>query len=261
MPSPHATLKPESINYDTKVVAFLDVLGFKNLIRKAKVADQAANIICSLDYALRHHSPDAPDSCTVKMFSDCICVSAMPTEEGLDFVLWRCVVMQGLLLENGHLLRGAVTFGRHFQNDSMIFSEGLVNSYELEQSATYPRIIVSEDVARSAKEAPRSVGDLSSASNLLLEDQDGMIFLDYFRYMEFLAYIDRKNRIFRPASYQFKDPYYTEEDAVTPSEFSECHKTVVERGLKEYVDRPHVLQKYGWMAQFERRADRFQFSE
>ena len=154
MPSSHVTLKPSAIKYDTKLVAFLDVLGFKNLIRTAKVASRAAEIICSLDHALRHQSPGAPHSGTVKMFSDCICVSALPTSEGLDFVLWRCVTLQGLLLEKGHLLRGAVTYGRHYESDSMIFSEGLVNSYELEQNAIYPRVIVSAEVARSASEAP-----------------------------------------------------------------------------------------------------------
>ena len=108
MPGGHVTLEPDDVHYDTRVVAFLDVLGFRNLIRVAKDIARATDIICSLDRALQHNRPPASRPLApIKMFSDCISVSDSATPDGLDYVLWRCVVLQGLLLERGYLLRGA----------------------------------------------------------------------------------------------------------------------------------------------------------
>lgn len=247
MSSHHMEVRPDDIQYDTKIVAFLDILGFKNLIRKATVAAQAKNIIYLLEQALMHSKPrEVTAEGTVRMFSDCISISSAPTLEGIGWILWRCIVIQGLLIQNGYLLRGAVTEGKHYESDNIIFSEALVNSYELEKSAVYPRIIVETGVVTRARETNQTDQVCSPAKDLLLQDQDGMIFLDYFRFMEVLSNIHSTG----PAPW--------ESEALTPSEFLERHQELIDEGLIECADRPHLLQKYYWMATFQKRNDRFQ---
>jgi len=249
-------LRPEAVSYTERVVAFLDVLAFTALIRKASNHAQAAATICLLDNALRHRDlPESRPHARLRMFSDCICLSDDASPEGVHFVLWRCVVIQGLLLGSRQLVRGAVTLGRHYENESMIFSEGLVQSYELEKSAVYPRVILSPHVVSLAQNQASSDVTGSPVRELILSDFDGLPFLDYFRFLEIL--MDMQSR--QPAAYESRDLSHPEEEetAMSPQEFLERHSQVVQQGLQEWAGEPHVLQKYAWMATLERRADRY----
>jgi hypothetical protein len=76
---------------------------------------------------------------------------------------------------DGLFLRGGVATRRHFENERMIFSEGLVSAYELETLARWPRTLVHESVEALALTDP-----------LIRKDPcDGRRFVDYLEYCSY----------------------------------------------------------------------------
>lgn len=241
----HADVTKEEIQYTTRLVAFLDILGFKDLIRQATDRTRAIDIVFHLEKSLLH-ARGSSSEVSVRMFSDCISMSSPPTPSGLEGLFWRCIVVQGLLLRYGYLLRGAITEGHHYESDRMIFSEALVRSYQLEKVAIYPRVIVAKQLAeRAPTEVQQVDAPWSPANTLLLQDRDGMFFLDYFRFMETLAWIDA----WRPEPWESMDIHHSEppEGFVTPDEFLEIHRALIKAGQDANADDPRVFQKYAWM--------------
>ena len=119
--SDHADVTKEAIQYTTRLVAFLDVLGFKDLIRQAADLAKAVDIVFHLEKSLLHARGSSAEV-SVRMFSDCISMSSPPTPSGLEVLFWRCIVVQGLLLRHGYLLRGAITEGKHYESDPFLKS-------------------------------------------------------------------------------------------------------------------------------------------
>ncbi|MEK6289221.1 MAG: hypothetical protein AABO57_26200 [Acidobacteriota bacterium] len=222
--------------FEPRIVAFLDVLGFKDLIDRAARDDNATPIIEALEKALTYvgadNKPSGDFQGQTKMFSDSVIMSGSPTLAGLNWVFWRCIVTQAMFVEYGLLLRGAITQGKHYQSEQLVFSEGVVNSYLLEQRvAKYPRVVVEPSIAKLAQQQGRSF-PYPPPDDLILEDEDGVLFLDYFRYIT--------------------DGPASRVDAVR---FPERHREVVEEGARRFAKLPHVLEKYRWMAMYHNRKD------
>lgn len=252
----HADVTHHEIQYETKIVAFLDVLGFKDLIRQAAEPTRAVDIVFHLEKSLLHARGSSREV-TVRMFSDCISMSSPPTPSGLEALFWHCIVVQGLLLRYGYLLRGAITEGHHYESDRIIFSEALVRSHQLEAAAVYPRVIVEKQLVERASTMVQQLdAPWSPASTLLLQDRDGMFFLDYFRFMEVLAYIDT----FRPEPWEGRDLSHAEppEGFVTPDKFLDIHRALAKEGQAAHANDPRIFQKYAWMGTYQDRPDRFQ---
>ncbi len=79
-----------------------------------------------------------------------------------------------LLMEEGLLVRGGITIGEFYADDSIVFGEGLIRAVELEEkTAIMPRIIVDKD---------RFNIDISAleSKQCLIEDTDGQYFVNYF---------------------------------------------------------------------------------
>ena len=81
-----------------------------------------------------------------KLFSDCMCISCDNFGSNLYYMLNELSYLQFSLASQGLFVRGAITYGPHFENDRIIFSEALIRAYELEQKANYPRIIISNEI-------------------------------------------------------------------------------------------------------------------
>lgn len=129
------------IEYKRRLVAFIDVLGFKSLVFSAnpesiekyytfllsKFADGA--IKRKLEYLL---------------ISDSIVIFCDDTQENLFTLIKFTGLIQSGLLSEGIIVRGAISHGDLFvdQENNIIVGEGLVKSYTLEAAAKYPRIIL-----------------------------------------------------------------------------------------------------------------------
>jgi hypothetical protein len=116
-----------------------------------------------------------------KIFSDNIIIakklSSDPSEriKGI-FSLLNCVShfqISSVGVSVGWLVRGGITIGDFFIDNTMVWGPALLRAYELENNiAIYPRVVIDHDI----------ISELNSnkeASDYLLLDFDGVTFLNY----------------------------------------------------------------------------------
>ncbi len=186
--------------YETKAVAFIDILGFKEIIKglsqnpikffeikrllesllmdEKRIYGVQARIL--LDYN---------KSFNMTVFSDSIVISdKFDQSDSLGKfnhsynVLLHAKDIASRLLRVGVLCRGGVANGKMYHQDRIFFGDGLVRAFEFEsQLAIYPRIIVSEDIANDLIARDDSLGIVNiKLSDILSRDVDGLWFINYF---------------------------------------------------------------------------------
>lgn len=189
--------------YDERYVAFIDILGFKEIIRKSRdVSAQGHWSISSIysalnlsfdgfekDYITKFQKSDS--DLKVTTFSDFVVISTQTSEAGLDlliFVVW-CVIRDWL--SKGYLSRGGITRGNVIHHSSLgtkpglIFGPAFIEAYVLEQEvADYPRVVFSKDVRSDLntyqKDEQRTI---SAIKTLVHRCSDGPQCIDNFGHL------------------------------------------------------------------------------
>lgn len=134
-----------NIDYKKRLVAFIDVLGFKNLVFSAdpKPIEKYYNFLLSkfAEGAIKR-------KLEYLLISDSIVIFCDDTLENLFTLIKFTSLLQSGLLTEGIIIRGAISSGDLFvdQENNIIVGTGLVNSYGLEAAAKYPRIIIDRKV-------------------------------------------------------------------------------------------------------------------
>jgi len=169
------------VNYENRLVLFVDILGFKNIVNRS-VTDRSLlefvhECISSLsgstietktyknipwvpvnkeDEGAHIITPNHPEfdqrtrdkwPISVTHFSDCIVMSAKADTNGSCNLLMRTATdLLYSFFERGILLRGGITVGKLIHESSgVLFGPALVEAYELESNeAKYPRFVVSK---------------------------------------------------------------------------------------------------------------------
>lgn len=212
------------------IIAFIDILGFKELIN-SKDPDKNLNKIYS-SFLKCFNETTAFSIATIKTFSDNILFVFPEVEEGnLGSIFITLSALQRELLLEGFVIRGAITVGEIHVGDNIIFGKGLVDAYNLEsKSAIMPRIILSSEAMILCQEYlkcyAREFDDPYAKS--LLQDVDGFWFLNY---------LDNPSD-----DYEF----YTDcEEGYLLS-----HKLFIEKRLEKYSSDIRVFEKYVWLANY-----------
>lgn len=160
------------IEYQERVVAFIDILGFKNIIRESETdIKKLATINRVLSY-LKHHEDkklwgiqlmeieeDAQKKgvsnfniskgieCTC--FSDSIVVSVLADDKFINNIVSTLIAQLSsigrILMIEGVLFRGGITIGKLIHENGVVMGQALIDAYELETNvAKYPRIVLSD---------------------------------------------------------------------------------------------------------------------
>jgi len=139
------------LNYKIKAVAFLDILGFKSIVKKSEDIQFREKLIKSL-VELKGMEMSRENMAGVKFdygkeltaFSDSIVISYDISNDGAIFnILYDIIFMQIDLIAMGLLLRGGITLGDVFHDGGVVVGPGMIKAYEMESKiAIYPRIIV-----------------------------------------------------------------------------------------------------------------------
>lgn len=176
---------------ELSVVAFIDVLGFSAMV-KADAASQGEKYLEAFREVLEEVKTsfqDVEGGLDAKMFSDSIVLAAPLSPDAVIDVLKACANLQQRFLKRGILLRGGVSYGKHFADSTVMFSEGLISAYHIEsQLAKYPRIVVDKNVIDyfvhhgDVHEDKREVG-----RSLMIQDRDKVSFVHYLSSAEFLS--------------------------------------------------------------------------
>lgn len=182
--------------YENRVVAFIDILNFKNKINatediddpKAKI--QLEKLIHVLEYIQKGFDNILKTNQTafqVTMFSDSVVFSVKETDS-ITFISIIEILkhLQINLIKDGILLRGGIVYGKIIHDERKIIGPALIDAYELEgKSALYPRIVIDPDILKTDTNITESTAGLFNVSDflnkqLIQEDFDGTYYVDYF---------------------------------------------------------------------------------
>lgn len=164
----------ENLVYGKSFFAFLDILGYKALIEKHG-AEAPKFIFKIVANAYQFHR-SSYESVKVKVLSDSILIwSTIDHPIGFWNVLNVTDMLRGSFLKEGLLIRGGLSFGDNFIHSDIIISPALISSYQLEQQAVYPRIIIDDSALKEGQQG-------------IIKKEDGklgMLVDGYFRICEF----------------------------------------------------------------------------
>jgi hypothetical protein len=201
------------MNYENRIVLFLDILGFKSIIGKTlnKNEDDEKQIqylydtlkrIGSFvrDNFKRRNGNWKNNNARVTQFSDSIIVSFIENDE---YVLLNLInIIQDLIIylaDNGLLCRGAITYGKLIHTGNVIFGPALNDAYETEtRAALYPRVILDKTLLDLSKANlteflpfEEFMSNKEQMLSYLLKDTDDKFYINYFP--EYLNQIPRRN--------------------------------------------------------------------
>jgi len=165
-------LNKTEIKYERRIIAFIDILGFKEIVKQSEFDISKIELIHSvLEYIKDWETPerwsldfleieeDAQKKGVEKFdirgktnstsFSDSIVVSVKVDDnvnEMTSTLIVNLAYIGAILLEKGILFRGGLTIGSIIhKNNGIVFGQGLIDAYLLEtKRAKYPRIILSD---------------------------------------------------------------------------------------------------------------------
>jgi hypothetical protein len=147
------------MSFESRVVGFIDVMGFKDLVLRAERGDKVAgttldNLLKELDahVTLDNKSVTAPVMVVPQYIamSDSIIVSVPEqhtdpvgglTYDGIAIVAAKVIQLAQTLLEGGRLVRGAIHVGPVRLENSTIFGSGYMEAAMSELVAWSPRVI------------------------------------------------------------------------------------------------------------------------
>jgi hypothetical protein len=136
--------------YEMRATLFLDLLGFRSLIKARREKDILE--VLSIPPQIEFRNKPVPDfDFQVTAFSDCIVCSARILGRNNFLPAAYIAIYAGRLalemLARGILVRGAITVGKLYHQGQTVFGPALIEAYELESRvAQYPRIIVPHKV-------------------------------------------------------------------------------------------------------------------
>jgi hypothetical protein len=224
------------------VVAFVDILGYKEMVLEAENIGKPHEFLLTMRNALieslKHLTEEENDlfdkDFKVKIFTDNIVigypVKYSDAESELGSIFNNLSFFQLSMVNHGFFLRGAISIDNLFIDDNIVFGKGLIDSYLAEnKKARDPRIILTETASLAVKHHLTYYAQPQYAPQTrdLFLDSDGQYFLNYLDSV--LIGVPER------------EPYF---NAIMK------HKQVIEEKLQEFRNRPLLWSKYAWSANY-----------
>lgn len=141
------------MKYDTRVVAFIDILGFTESVNKSNKSRKEFNrilktltelkeffLVPKSEYSLKVEKKIDLDT-QITQVSDSLIISRVIHEKGgIYSMLSDCSFATHLLIENGFLCRGAVKVGKMYHKGFLLFGEAYLKAYVSEENERLPII-------------------------------------------------------------------------------------------------------------------------
>ena len=229
--------------YEERYCAFIDILGFGELIGKLQSGGTPLHILRELLSKI-HNSPPtnagalARSDFRAQSISDAVALSAASNAAGLGAIIHSVNQLAVDLLTQGVFIRGALVKDRLYHDDKMVFGNALVRAYRLESTVVrYPRVMVTREVAEDVRGI-----DEKTFNQLLRRSDDGPMFVHVLRAIEFAAL---------PAALGTKETRRLRIDnakfAGKLSQYA-CIVGQLQRRFDEATDNPNHFEKVKWFA-------------
>lgn len=215
------------VRYQQRIIAFLDVLGWKELVAESVRSRVAMRHLAglqlwgALDQSLTESLARRGEH-VVTHFSDSIVLSWLAPRRPQDRI--RLVLDTAVLVRNYFLnrvfVRGGLTRGRLVHGKNVVFGPALIDAHELESKhARYPRVIVAEALAKALFADFKAV---QAKVPLIRRDTDGTVFLDFLS--------------------------LGREDIRWPNFMSEVRSHLLE--CRAQTRKPRIREKYDWLVRY-----------
>lgn len=190
----------ETIQVEDSIVAFIDVLGFKELIEDVKANEYDLNK--RLNHFHRAINPSFkylrdtaeftqkypfPEKCHVKIFTDNIVFSwILSNHRDGEIEIWQALknlsfYQSGLAIE-GYFSRGGIEIGKVYSDDTILFGWPVIEVVRLEKErSVFPRVIFGKSFIDKVIPKIKSLKEplKSPLSDLIVKSVDGEYFLNY----------------------------------------------------------------------------------
>lgn len=146
--------------YEERYVAFIDILGFREMVarmaRAPKFYEEMLSALGVMRQTLPPRNDKAATGLRVQTFSDSIVLSVAPTPDGLWHLLFVAHDLANALLPRGIFIRGGVSRGRMHHEEDILLGEAMVDAFDLETKvAGTPRIVLTKQVWTDSQQAAR----------------------------------------------------------------------------------------------------------
>jgi hypothetical protein len=263
--NPYYTADEEPILIKS-VFAFIDILGYKDIVLKAREDNAEPIMFRRLYNALKNGRYRLEKSCTngndkklddiincliesltekdnyfLKAFTDNIVIGFPENNNNhmcFQEIISKLARFQFEMIEKDFFIRGAVSYDDAYIDDIVVFGRALTEAYEGESNqAINPRIILTESAVNAIDPYIDRHPNLTSSDKIpsswikenLLEDSDGKWFINYLN-AAFLDFFD-----------------YNREPNL---EIILKHKELVENNLEKHKENNCVWSKYVWVAHY-----------
>ena len=188
--------------YKISVVAFIDILGFKEMIKKSEKDtneyERVWNALRVIKRWKKDHRSRHTETTSISIFSDSIVISSSsePIMNTLKYVIEDVMYLQENLLQYEILCRGGVSVGNLYHSKNKMFGPAFLEAYRLESiEAKYPRVILLKNTIDKIKDIDRNdqvwpmFADIKN--NYLREDKENpdIMYIDYLH-----KYISNRNQ-------------------------------------------------------------------
>ncbi|MDP2077073.1 MAG: hypothetical protein Q8J85_03435 [Sulfuricurvum sp.] len=221
-----------NIQYEDRVVIFLDILGWGNIVEQSVANPNILENIANIAYNAKDMSEnlntekESPLFSRVTNFSDSLVISLSINDlypQRIDFFLLPLI---SAALNAGMFIRGGITRGKIYHDNNMVFGPALNEAYKLESmkdKAIYPRIIIDESVKEICY-----INRIEFLKNWRKIDDD------YFFY----------DFIYTLTQFKFDSKTIVYEERINNL------KQTIEKNLNDNKDDDKIYSKYVWLAKY-----------
>lgn len=181
------TTVSSSPGYTDAIVSFIDILGFRSML-ETRPPEEIHRILLLLQQVANEDLGEDEPSVHVRVFSDCVIRIARQDECGALF--WEVNALRLAQIEmaaRGVFLRGGITFGKVYWDDTTVFGPGMVDAYQTESNfAVFPRIVIGPPALHAILEGQILTHhdldeELAYLRTMISQAEDGVWFIDYLR--------------------------------------------------------------------------------
>ena len=237
-----SALKKAKSNYDDRIIAFVDIMGFQDMVDESvNNPDQYAKIKDAL-HTFKNLKKDKADplyrkDIKVTTFSDSLVIS-YPADYngGLFWIILDLIYLQLIFSRLGVIIRGGIAIGKLRHTREEIFGPAMNEAYWLEsKKAIYPRIVIEEETINAGlvrtydKSFPIEYSlecEKEDVKSLLKQDDDGFFFLDFLRQYD---------------EFPYPEDYYQMLAAIG---------NVIQQGKILAISKPNLSEKYDWLERY-----------
>lgn len=219
--------EPERKIYSDRIVAWIDILGMRNKMRKSNDAEEIFNIMAKLQHFVENACEDLFKAGVLnflQLSDGFIIVSEMQYINELCEILCEIQWHVLLHLDDLKLLRGAVTAGKVSMSEDarLIIGPAFIEAYAMESdNAIFPRILFADEIYQHI-----------NPKDLIFKHikEDG----DHFKYLDFITYSIKKQSL-------------RQQELAHLLETNGVFKTLKHSYESNISTNKTVAQKYGWL--------------